>query len=235
MLIKTRGIVFKTLKYGESSIIADIYTEEFGLKKYIFGGVRSKKPIVKPGLLQLMSILDLLVYEKQGVSLQRVKETSPAWIYATLPFDLVKSSIGIFILEVCRKTLRQSLMQSEVFNFLYRVFTELDQGEALVSTYHLHFMVNYCRILGFMPQMPVGSSSFKYFDLREGIFTNTLPDHFDYLRDRTVDHLSEFLAGRSQFARSDKQELLESLIRYIELQTDTRLYIQSHLILREIL
>lgn len=38
MQIKTRGIVFRSVKYGESSVIADIFTEEKGLHTFIAGG-----------------------------------------------------------------------------------------------------------------------------------------------------------------------------------------------------
>jgi DNA repair protein RecO (recombination protein O) len=32
MIISSRGIVFRTLKYGETSLILDIYTEALGLR-----------------------------------------------------------------------------------------------------------------------------------------------------------------------------------------------------------
>ena len=51
MLIKTAGIIFQTKKYSESSLIADIYTEEKGLRSYIISGVRSKKGKGKCGAL----------------------------------------------------------------------------------------------------------------------------------------------------------------------------------------
>ena len=59
MLIKTRGIIFKSIKYSETSLILDVYTEELGLQKYIISGVRSKKARTTAGMLQIMSLLDL--------------------------------------------------------------------------------------------------------------------------------------------------------------------------------
>ena len=46
MLHKTRGVVFRFTKYGETSIIVNIFTELFGLQSYIVNGVRrnGKKP-----------------------------------------------------------------------------------------------------------------------------------------------------------------------------------------------
>ena len=42
MLITTRGIVFNQVKYGETSIIARIYTEQSGLESFLIRGARSR-------------------------------------------------------------------------------------------------------------------------------------------------------------------------------------------------
>ncbi|MFT3936946.1 MAG: recombination protein O N-terminal domain-containing protein [Chitinophagaceae bacterium] len=56
----TKGIVLRTVKYGETSVIASIYTELFGLQSYLVNGVRtsSKKGPGKASLFQPGSILD---------------------------------------------------------------------------------------------------------------------------------------------------------------------------------
>ena len=55
MLIKTRGIVFRAVKYGETSVIADIFTEEKGLCSFIGGGVRSARARMPFNLFQSMT------------------------------------------------------------------------------------------------------------------------------------------------------------------------------------
>lgn len=235
MLIKTRGIVFKTIKYGETSVIADVFTEELGLRKYIFNGVRSKKPTVKAGLLQLMSLVDLLVYDKNGVSLQRVKEISPTLIFSGIPFDLIKSSIGLFILELSRKILKQTDAQPVIFHFLFETFKSLDHWEGSLSNFHLDFLVGFSSILGFRPHFSVKDLNCEYFDFREGVFTSQIPGHLDYLKGEEAKIFFKMLNGHSFFSRIERQNLVDYFIRYFELQTDSLLNIQSHLIFREIL
>ncbi len=41
MLVKTSGIVFRAVKYSETSIITDVYTRDLGMQTYIVNGVRS--------------------------------------------------------------------------------------------------------------------------------------------------------------------------------------------------
>jgi len=52
MLHKIRGIVIKYIKYGDTSIIVNIFTEAFGLQTYIVNGARSKKSKGKIALYQ---------------------------------------------------------------------------------------------------------------------------------------------------------------------------------------
>ena len=41
MVHKTKGIVLRTVKYGETSVIVTILTELFGLQSYLVNGVRT--------------------------------------------------------------------------------------------------------------------------------------------------------------------------------------------------
>ena len=81
MLIKTRGIVFKSIKYSETSLIVDIYTEEKGLRKYLISGVRSKKAKTSAGLFQVMSLVDLVAYHRDDKDLTRIKAIKHNYVY----------------------------------------------------------------------------------------------------------------------------------------------------------
>ena len=40
-LHKTKGIVLRAVKYGETSMVVSIFTELFGLQSYLVNGVRT--------------------------------------------------------------------------------------------------------------------------------------------------------------------------------------------------
>ena len=67
MIHKTKGIVIRVVKYGETSVIVSIYTELFGIQSYIVNGVRtsSKKASGKASQFQPAAILDLVVYHNE--------------------------------------------------------------------------------------------------------------------------------------------------------------------------
>ena len=63
MTHKTKGIVLRTIKYGETSVVVTIFTELFGIQTYMVNGVRTtEKSSAKANYFQPGAILDLVVY-----------------------------------------------------------------------------------------------------------------------------------------------------------------------------
>ncbi len=58
MLQKTKGIVLHTLKYNDTSIIVDIYTELSGRASFLVAVPRSRKAAVKSVLFQPLSFIE---------------------------------------------------------------------------------------------------------------------------------------------------------------------------------
>src|SRR5687768_16731291 len=106
MLHKTRGIVFRFTKYGETSIIVNIFTELFGIQSYIVNGVRSKSAKNRIALFQPMTLLDLVVYYRENASIKRIKEIKCLHPYQTVTTDVRKSAVAMFINEVLNKTVK---------------------------------------------------------------------------------------------------------------------------------
>lgn len=179
MLIKTRGIIFKNLKYGESSLIQDIYTEEYGLKSYIISGVRNKKKGNKSGLLQVMGLVDIVAYNKESKSLNRIKEVKADYLYRSIPFDVVRSSIGMFMIEISRRSIRENERNDILFHFLRDSFLYLDQCEGSMALLPILFLIKLSKELGFTPSQNYSEDE-PIFDLMEGGFT-TGQTHSKYL------------------------------------------------------
>ena len=62
MIYSTKGIVLRTVKYGETSVIAAIFTEMFGIQSYIVNGVRHLVKLQKRISFNLHRMLDMQVY-----------------------------------------------------------------------------------------------------------------------------------------------------------------------------
>lgn len=110
MLKKTQGIVIHYIKYRESSIIVKIFTRDLGLKSYIVNGVRSAKSKSKMALYQPLSLLDLVVYDKENASLNRISEVKLNYPFQRIPFDFHRSGVAMFVGEVLSKADRKSVV-----------------------------------------------------------------------------------------------------------------------------
>jgi DNA repair protein RecO (recombination protein O) len=152
MLHKTRGIVFRFTKYGETSIIVTIFTELFGLQSYIVNGVRSKKAKNKIALYQPLTLLNLVVYHREHANIERIKELNCFHPYISLTADIKKSTIAMFINELLNKTVKDESHTKEMFDFLSGSLISIDQIQTGFENVHLIFMIKLSRFLGFGAQ-----------------------------------------------------------------------------------
>lgn len=150
MLHKTDGIVFKVFKYRDTSVIAKIFTSAFGLQTYIINGVRSSgKGKGKMALLQPLTLLDMVVYRKENSEIQRISEWRCAASYHSIPLDIRKTTITLFLSEVLYKSVREEEASEELFSFLEHSMKILDEMEGGFENFHLQFLVKLSRLLGF--------------------------------------------------------------------------------------
>ena len=100
MLHKTRGIILHTLNYSETSLIVKIITPDFGVKSYIVNGVRSKKSKFKATIFQPLALVDMVVSNTDKAELQRISEINILSPYTDIPYNIIKSSIALFLNEI---------------------------------------------------------------------------------------------------------------------------------------
>ncbi len=151
MLHKTRGIALSYIRYRESSIIAKIYTEAFGIQSYIVNGVRSSRSKAnRIALFQPLTLLDLVVYHKNKTdALHRISEIKCRVPFHSLPFEVVKSSLALFLTEILSKSLREEEENLPLFEFLEESIGYLDNAESGYENFHIHTLVQLAFYLGF--------------------------------------------------------------------------------------
>src|SRR5665811_125739 len=115
MLVTTEGIVLHSIKYGESSVIATIYTRDYGRQSYLINAAHGKKSKNKASLLQPLFLVDMVAYQKQTRELHRVKELKSNQVYQNLAVDISKSTTTIFLSEILYKTIHEQESYPELF------------------------------------------------------------------------------------------------------------------------
>ncbi len=225
MDIKTRGIVLQTVKYSETSLIVRIFTEHMGLVSYMVKGVRSAKATSKAALLRPLTLLEMDVTHRENKGLQNIKEYKRAYNYSSLPFDTVKSSIALFMLEVISKSLKEHDAHEDMFEFAYECFRHLDEIQTMNNDLHLQFLVHYAAYLGFAPHGEYSDET-PYFDMQEGCF---VPDSCisHLVLNRNNSELVSILVSNSilrslpvRLTRQSRREMLHLLLKYYSLHLE---------------
>ena len=172
MMHKTQGIVLRTVKYGETSLICTVFTELLGMQSYMIKGVRSvKSRSRKANTLFPASILDMVVYEQPQKNLQTIKEYTAALLYQSLQEDVVKNGIALFAIEVVTQLLTAHDPQPELFSFLKNYLVRLDDTpRATAANFPLYFLIQSAKLSGYYLAGEY-SELYHYADVHEGRFS----------------------------------------------------------------
>ncbi len=240
MIAKTKGIVFHQLKYSETSLIVKIYTREFGLQSYLIKGARSKKSKISPALLQHLSLLEIVASHKEKSNLQYIREIRAAHQYSSLPFDMVKSSITMFVNELLIKAIKEEEANPALFDFIFQSMQWLDLATENVVNFHLIFAIQLSRYLGFYPR-GIYSPSTPYFDLEEGCFENRKPIHANYIQGADAEKLSMLTEysfdtiEEVKLNHESRNKVLDQIINYYQLHLPNFGELKSLDVLRTVL
>ncbi len=148
MLFKTKGICLSYIKFKETSIIVRVYTRSFGLQSYIVNGLRSTKSKKTLGFFQPLTLLDLVAYHRKDADINRLSEFKISDTYTSIPFDVRKMGMAIFLSEFLTRVLKEQEEQAEQFDFLYNSFLVLDELESSYENFHLQLIIKLSRYLG---------------------------------------------------------------------------------------
>ena len=173
---KARGIVLNTVKYGDTSMIVQMLTDHFGRQSYIVQGVRSQRGHgSKLAHFQPMFALEFEGLVSPKSELHRMRDTRNGILLRSIPYDVRKSTIALFMAEVLYRLIGESEANPHLFNFVWGSVEALDALEEGVSNFHLWFLANISRFLGFSPGNEYTPNA--WFDMREGLFTEVMPLH----------------------------------------------------------
>ena len=241
MLTKIRAIVINTVNYSESSVVLKCYTDLYGLQSYMVNGVKSKKGAIKPSHLMPLNLLDLEAYHWQNKSLQRIKELKCNPMLQHLHFDIIKSSLAIFIAEVIHKSIREeNHTEEKLFEFLFSTIHFLDLTEQSLANLPCYFLLQLSRHLGFFPKLNFDDEN-NSFDLKEGVFKEYADKNTDCLNPEWSKIIFELCNekfesfDKIQIEKTVRNKLLENIIFYYQLHIFGASEFKSHKILSEVL
>jgi DNA repair protein RecO (recombination protein O) len=223
MLHRTKGVVLRAVKYGDTSLIVSMFTELFGLQSYIINGVRSftaKQP-ARANHFQPATFLEMVVYHDEKKNLQRIKEFKISVLYTDIYRNVYKNAVALFMIELVQKSLKEPESNPELYEFIEDSFVQLDKATpTVVANFPLYFCLHLAQFFGFKIQDNYDADH-SILDLLEGNYITYYPEHSHFLEGEMsettfkileVTHpnqLEDLLLGREQ-----RQVLTDAYINY---------------------
>ena len=242
-MFKTRAIILRTVKYGETSLVVSAFTELFGLQTYLVNGVRtSKKSGLKASLYQPASVVDLEVYHNERNTMHRIKECNRAHIFNDVLTDVVKNSVALFLMELLYKLLKQPEQNSDLFYFCEDSLLQLDDAPAIVTAnLPLFFALHISHFFGFKIDDNFSDEN-GFLDLQEGNFINARPHHSYYIEGENALITSELLKIMLPSELNDikmnhlkRRELLQRYMEYYALHIQDFGQMKTLMVMQEVL
>ena len=243
-----RGIVLRTVKYGDSSVIIDLFTLSRGRQSFMASVQRTKRTVRSLSFWQPLSMVEFSAdLRPNSGKLPRPSEVRAYYNYVDMPFSPVKSTIALFLAEFLSAALREEKDNASLYHYIESSLQWLDmvQSPASIANFHLAFLMHLSRFLGIYPNLevlpPFGDMRGAfYFDLLAGTYCDRQPSHPHFLRQAearalpTLFRMNYPTMHLFRLSRSERQRILHVLNEYYRLHIPNFPELKSLEVLREL-
>lgn len=221
MQVKTKAIVISSIKFQEKSLIVKCFTLTHGLKSYfVRDAFSARKSNQKIAYFQPLSILEIEAVHKNKGTLEHFKEIKIATAFHSIPTDIAKSTIVIFLSEILHHSIHEEEKNEPLFTFLETALQWLDNHNE-TANFHLILLLEMTKYFGFYPE--VSNRDFPFFELTEGVFSpfhamSSLTEHETLLFKKLID--LKWDSDLKTFHVTERQLLLKILMDYYTYHLD---------------
>ena len=220
MLTKTRAVVLRSIKYGEQSLIVDLFTQYCGRLSFVVSIPKSSRAKMKKQFFQPSTILEIEFDYRSRLSLQKIKSASIAMPLVSVMSNPFKLSIALFLCEFLAYATKDEQQDTPLYNYIESGMMWLEKTKVGFANFHVVFLARLTLFLGFCPNL---ESFGPYFDLRGGCFVDSRPLHPDFLEGGESDFVASLM--RMDYAtmhvlklnRSQRWRCLEAILKFYQL------------------
>lgn len=222
MISKSDALVLRVVRYSDARWLVDTFTREWGRCTFAVSlGQRGRSSRLRI-LLQPLTQLEIVCDYRAQQEVQRLKEAQLKQPYISLQTDYAKLSIGLFLAEFINNSTRGLARDTALYDFIAAHLLWLDRTEEGVPNFHLLFTIQLAHRLGMFPNVGDYTEGWV-FDLREAMFTPTLPDHADYVPPQDTVHLMRLLRmsienyRHFRLSQQERNRILDFILLYYRL------------------
>ncbi len=150
-LIKTAGLITKTTKYGESSLIVTIITKDLGKISAIASNVRTSKSRMLSGL-QLFVYSEFVIYKGKGKKgLYNINEITVAEAFSDIRTSLEKLAYASYFAEIANCVSTENSPDVDILRLLLNSLFVLDRDLQPYEKIKTVFEWRLAHICGYSP------------------------------------------------------------------------------------
>ncbi len=155
-IVKTRAIVLRKIDYGDTSRIAQLYSEDFGKISAIIKGGRSSKS--KIGLIvDTFNLLQLVLYRKETRDIKFIRDADLIQHYTYIKEDLERLKYASAVIELLLYLTIEHDHNQRLFNGTVRIFELLNNPEKNPEFFFAKYFLFFIKEIGY--EFPVAHCS----------------------------------------------------------------------------
>ena len=207
-------IVLHTTKFGENSLVVHTLSRDYGRRSFLVRGAGKKTM----SLFLPLNLLEADIVETTKSNLYTARNIVLRHPLLGIRNNMFKNSMTMFMSEVLYRTIKDGTYEEGLYEWCEKVVLLLDAIQSDFSNVHIRFLLELSVSLGFSPE----SRDLQPF---VGDYYPTVEKFMQ------SDLATSMLIPLNGTARN---EIADSILRYLEFHTDSSLNINSLRVLREL-
>ena len=135
---KIRGIVLRTVKVGDTSMVADLFTEQHGRMSFVVHiSVSARRGSSGAAFWRPLNMVEFDTDLHGQGRLPHARSVRIFHNYATLPYQPVKQMIAMFLAEFLARVLQGQQADTPLYDYLVHSLQWLDTASGDVANFHL--------------------------------------------------------------------------------------------------
>ncbi len=151
-IIKTRAIVLRKIDFGDTSKIAQFYTENFGKTSAIIKGAKSPKSKIGM-MIDTMNLLQLVMYRKESREVQMVSDVDLIRHHRNIRDDFEKYKYASAVIELLGNLTHENDHNSRLFEGTVRILALLDESKNKVIYLFVKYFFFFLKEIGYEFQL----------------------------------------------------------------------------------
>jgi|SRR3990170_1675857 len=151
-LVKTEGIVLKSFKYGDSSLIFSLYTRDFGKVKVLAKGIKRGKSKTAP--LGFLSLAEVVFYKRERTELHLLSSAETLKSFSGLSKSLNRFSWASAVSELLDQLIKGEESNLRIFNLSLKTLSRMElTDESNLEKLFWSFALKLSAHLGYKPKL----------------------------------------------------------------------------------